>query len=590
MSTNNITNLDFETIKSNLITYLKSQDRFKDYNFAGSNLNVLLDVLAYNTFQNGFYTNMAVNESFLDTAQLRGSVLSHAKALNYVPRSKKSSQAKIRLTLTVNDDPAFITVPANTRFIAKCGNKTYTFFTNQAETIVPNNGVYSIDELDIYEGISVQEFYKVVGTTQKYIISNTGVDTNSLKVFIKKSSSATEEDEYLLKHSVFGSTNTSKVFYVQAYNDNQYELIFGQNNFGIEPANGWVVRCTYRIASGEEANGITSFAPDGNIAGYPATVSLVSASEGGFEAEDVSSIKYFAPRSIQIQDRAITESDYEYILKTKFPEIQAISVYGGEELNPPRYGRVVIAVDVKNAEGVSENNKTKYTTYLKERAPIAIEPLLVSPKFMFVSVVAQIQFNTKTTSMSEAAIREVVVNEVLKYNDSALNNFKTTFRYSKLSSVIDGADKNILSNNLNILPIIPLNPILGVAQTFDFTFNNPLYLDNPLREGDNLDLHNPAIKSSTFTFGNSLAFIQDDGKGVLTIIKKSGDSFVFLNKNIGTVNYETGRTIIKGLNVKSYAGSELKIFGKMRTQTVTSPKDRILVIRKEDIVLDVVGV
>ncbi len=585
-----ITELDFNEIKNSLKEFLKGQDRFKDYNFEGSNLNVMLDVLAYNTFQNGFFTNMAMNEMFLDSSLLRSSVVSHAKNLNYVPRSRTSAKAKINVTLAVNDSPSFVIIPARTRFIAQCGNKTFNFYNETAATVTPSAGSYVYSGLDIFEGRYIQEFFSVTSDPLKCVISNSNVDISSVKVYVKDSVDATIETEYVLSTTVFGNTPTSNVFYVQAYNDNQYEVTFGLDAFGKQPTSGSLIRVEYRVSSGEEANGVTSFTSGGNIQSYPATVTLNAASDGGVEQEDIASIKYFAPRSLQIQDRAITESDYEIILKNKYPEIQAISVYGGEELNPPRYGRVVVAVDVKNADGVSDNNKSKYATFLRERSPIGIEPIIISPEYMHMSTSTTVYFNTKTTSLTEADIKQIVLDTIVTFSEENLSDFKTTFRASNLSSAIDDSNIHILSNDLDVVPIIPLSPVVNTENNYDITFNNPLILDHVLLPGESLENHIPALRSSPFTYQGSIGYLQDNGKGVLEIIKSSGLSFVVLNANAGSVDYDTGRVIIKKLNISSYEGSEVKLYGRTRTKTIVPPKNRILSIRKEDVIVNVIGV
>lgn len=585
-----ITELDFLEIKNNLKEFLKGQEKFKDYNFEGSNLSVILDVLAYNTFQNGFFTNMAVNEMFLDSSLLRSSVVSHAKTLNYVPRSKMSAKAKINVTLSVNDAPSFVVIPSRTGFIAKCGNKTYTFYNENAVTVTPIAGGYSYNGLDVYEGRYIQEFFSVTSDPLKCVISNSNVDISSVKVYVRDSVDSTVETEYVLNTSIFGNNPTSTVFYVQSYNDNQYEVIFGLDAFGKQPTSGSVIRVDYRITNASEANGITGFTSSGNIQGYPAAVTLNAESDGGQEEEDTTSIKYFAPRALQIQDRAITESDYEIILKNRFSEIQAISVYGGEELNPPRYGRVVVAVDVKNADGVSENNKSKYATYLRDRSPIGIEPMVVSPEYMHMSVNLTVYFNTKTTSLTEADIKQIVLDTIVKYSEEKLSDFKTTFRASNLSATIDSSNMNIMSNDMDVLPIIPLSPILGAESNYDVTFNNALILDHILVPGESLANHTPALRSSSFTYEGSLGFIQDNGKGVLEVIKSSGTSFFVLNSNVGSIDYDTGRVIIKKLKVSAYSGSEIKLYARTRNKTITPPKNRILSIRDEDVVISVIGV
>lgn len=588
-----ITELDFSQIKENLKTFLQGQDRFKDYNFEGSNMSVLLDVLAYNTFQNNFYTNMAINEMFLDSAQLRESVVSHAKGLNYLPRSRTGARARVNVALSVNDSPSFITIPSKTKFSAQCGSKTFTFYNTSAVTIYPLNNTYTYTNLEILEGSWVSESFEVLGdVNERFILSNETINTGTLRVYIQQNSSSTASDEYVLRNSIFGVEPTAKVFYAQAAEDNKYEVIFGRDKFGAQPIAGNVITVEYMITNGEEANGITSFAVPEKIGGYPTTVTLVAQSEGGAERESIESIKYYAPRSIQVQDRAVTASDYEVLLKTRYPEIQAVSVYGGEELNPPRYGRVVIAVDVKDADGVSENNKRTYAEFLRDRSPVSIEPLVISPEFMHLSVNTTVYYSTKTTASNETDIRSKVIAALQSYNDTYLNDFKIRFKQSKLASAIDAADPNILSNDLEVTPIIPLNAVLNLSNNYDVSFGNELIANQHIEPGESYTTFKPTVRSSTFTYNGSSCLINDDGFGVLRIIKLNGDSFVVVNANIGTVDYTTGRVIIRNLRVSAYVGSEIRLFGRTVAQTINAPKSRILSIRPStsDVNISVVGV
>ena len=320
-------------------------------------------------------------------------------------------------------------------------------------------------------------------------------------------------------------------------------------------------------------------------------MTTLSPSAGGADQETTESIRFFAPKSVQVQDRAVTESDYEILLKTQFNEIQAISVYGGEELNPPQYGRVVVAVDVKDATGVSNNNKVKYYNYLRDRCPIGIEPIVIDPSFMYLSVVSDVYYNTKKTSLSSGAVQSLVKNAISNYSTTYLSQFKTTFRYSNFVTAIDSADENIVSNNTEVLAIIPWNPSLNVNTGINVSFNNTLITDHPLMADEPLVTHKPAVKSSQFVYSGSIAFIQDDGMGSISIVRTSSTGTAkYLKKNIGTVNYSTGRIVIKNFNISSYVGSEIKLYGRTNIKDIKAPKDRIVTIRDQDITVNVFGV
>jgi hypothetical protein len=314
-------------------------------------------------------------------------------------------------------------------------------------------------------------------------------------------------------------------------------------------------------------------------------------SSGGSDLETVESIKYFAPKSIQIQDRAITKSDYEIILKNKFPEIQAALAYGGEEKIPPQYGRVIVAVDTNNAYGLSSNDKNRYYNYLKDRTALGIEPIIEAAQFMYLYVTSNIYYNINTTDLSPSAIKDLVANGISTYSTNNLSDFKKPFRYSNFISSIDNSDTSILSNDTSVQAIIAINPTLNVNNTYSLEFKNQLIIDHPLTPTELVSTHKPAIKSSTFTYrGKASAFIQDDGEGKLQILRTTSSGFVYLNRDIGTVDYTTGNVIIKSLNVSAYQGADLKLYARTLLSDITPPNNRIITIRPEDVLITVYGV
>ena len=597
-----ITQLDFLQVKENLKTFLSSQDRFKDYDFEGSNMNVLLDVLAYNTFQNNFYTNMAFSEMFLDSAQLRESVVSHAKALNYLPRSRSSSRAVINVKLNVADSPAFITVPAKTQFRAVCGNKTYNFYNTEPATVYPFNNNYIFFGLEIFEGTYVTETFVVNGNPkQRFVLSNNTVDTSSIKVTIKENISDTVQTEYTRKASVFGINSTDEVYYVQAAESDKYEVTFGTNRFGKQPITGNVITVEYRITAGEEANGITGYASAANISGYPTSVTLVSTSTGGAERESADSIKFFTPKALQVQDRAITQNDYEIILQTAFPEIRSVLAYGGEFATPPQYGKVIISVQQQDNKPLTTYDANRYRQYIDTKSPIGIEPLIRSAEYMHVEVDTIVTYDSTNYSKREPDLRQSVNDAVLSYSANSLESFKSSFMYSKFVSAIDNADPAVVSNETYTRAIIEIAPQTGVSTNIKFSFENELKPNAdsalravqstvpnhpfiPLLQLEKISRLRPALTSSLFTYNGTSAYIQDDATGVLNVINVSTTGrIIYLKRNIGTVNYDTGQVTITGLVIDSYTGGKIKMYGVTDTSNIISPKTRIITIRPEDI-------
>lgn len=591
MTKENFTELDFDTVRQNLKDFLSKQDRFKDYDFEGSNMSVLLDVLAYNTFQNNFYTNMAFSEMFIDSAQLKDSVVSHAKELNYLPRSRRSARAVLNVSLSVTDGAKSVVIPRNTRFNAKCKNTSFAFYTEESVTVNPVDGIYNFDGLEVFEGANVTEAFTVTAKNGIYAISNPNVDTNSIRVIVRDNANeGSPKTEYLVRNNIFGVESDGAIFYLQPYGDDQYAITFGQDVFGAEPEVGQVIEVAYRTTLGSGANGAKNFVAAAEIDGYSSVVTTATPAEGGAERESINSIRFFAPKSIQVQDRAITESDYEILMKNTFSEVQAVSVYGGEELEPPRYGRVVVAVDVKNADGVSESNKKKYREFLLKRCPIGIEPLVISPEFMYISVESTVKFNTDITEKSSSDIESLVENAITTFSTNELSDFKKTFRLSRFVNTIDGADTSILSNETEVLVIIPTVPTIGETETFVMNFNNKLNQDHDLANITTLENYEFAIKSSSFVYNGSRGFIQDDGIGNLHILRDSGDNFVYLKRDIGTVNYETGEVRVSDLKVDSFRGSELGYYARVEGKDIVAPKERIISIRPKDVTLTITGV
>ena len=596
-----ITELDFFQAKEQLKTFMKGQSKFLDYDFEGSNMNVLMDVLAYNTFLNNYYTNMAFSEMFLDSAQLRDSIISHAKELNYLPQSIRASKGTVFLDVTNVEEvigannplPSYISIPAYTQFTGRKSGVSYNFVTIDNYTIFPDvNDKYCLTGIELYQGKVINEEFTVTeDDTQRFLLSNKNVDTSTIRVQVRENSNTlSAKEEFVYSESLFGVETSSKVFYLYPAQDGKYEIGFGQDRFGEEPKPGTVIELTYLVTKGEEANGIQSFSissisSGGNV--YDVSLTTVSRSTGGSSEETNESIKRFAPKSLQIQDRAITESDYEILLKKRFPDIQTVAVYGGEELDPPRFGRVVVSVDVNNAEGASENDKISFANYLKERSPLSIEPIVISPEFMHINITSKKFFNTETTAKSPNAVRSEIVTNILDYSNSKLNEFGKTMRYSKLLSAIDGANANIISNDTQVRAVIEVVPEVN-EKNYIINFKNELLRDRltALNSSDYV----PALYSSIFTHDEDEGYIQDNGEGILRIVKTATDgSFIVLHQNVGTVDYATGKINIVKLAVPSYQGSALKFFANVKSSDIKAPKERIISIRNSDINITVIG-
>lgn len=589
MATKPINELDFARIKDQFIAHLRNQTQFKDYDFTGSNMNVLLDVLAYNTYMNNFYTNMAINEMFLDSAVLKNSVVSHAKELNYLPRSRKSSRAVVNVTIRdTQETTQTITIPRFTRFSTNYAGDNFNFITDKVHVARRvSNGVYVATLVEIFEGEILTNFEKdgFFLDDQNFLrcnLTNDNIDTSTIEVFVDDE--ATDgQNQFFYTKDIFGVTPTSKVFYLDPYFDDRYTIYFGRNIFGEQPDPDVDVKVQYRICSGPEANGAnkftTSFRPG-------VTVSTVTAAAGGSERENLDSIKFFAPKSIQIQERAVTANDYEILLRQRFPEIRSISVYGGDELDPPQFGRVAISVNLQGQGILSNTSKSEYVRYLSDKSPLTIEPIFIDSEFLYAETIVDVNYSRKLTSKSTSQLEALIRDAILTYSATNLDDFGETLRASRLSGVIDDLDDGILSNSLCVNPIIEYAPVLNLTLNPRFKFETQLVKPYPFRAANGFIDFKPSIVSTTFRYKNISSKLQDDGSGNMQVISASSVSPEILDPTIGTVDYAAGDVKLINFAVESFTGNAIKIYAASTSSNITAPKSRILSIRDEDITVN----
>lgn len=569
-----VNKLDFAEIKSNLLTFLKGQERYKDYNFEGSNMNVLLDVLSYNTFYNQYYNNMALSEMFLDSAQLRNSAISHAKELNYVPQSKRAAAAIVNLTVRSGQASNFFNIPKFTRFNAKCGDRTFSFVNIESTFATRVDAQrFVINNLKVYEGRVVEE----LTNTSDLMIKSASVDTTTIEVFVNGQS-------YTFVKDIFGVNANDKVFYVQAEVDGYYSIYFGENVIGNQPDADAEIKIRYIITSGEEANGITSINIGNRYLNGASSIvtELVQSSSGGRPRETLESIKMFAPRAFQIQERAVTRQDYATLLQQRFPRIQAISVFGGDEIEPPQYGSVVISVDVAGAQGASDSEIGAFEEYLSDKTPLTIQPIFVAPKFIFVDFDAQITYNKKLTALNPEELRQLIFTAVENYAETNINGFNSAYLQSKVVKTILDVDESVGGVDITATPYIQYNPILNLPDSPKFDFGNELQKPYVFNETIGFANYEPAIYSSIFVIDGINATLQDDGNGNLLAVTVNVPTKSILKRNIGTVDYVSGVVRLSNFETSSYEGSSIKIYARTKSKNVYSQQDRILELRKSD--------
>jgi len=585
-----ITELDFERIKDQFKVYLQTQTQFKDYNFEGSNLSALLDVLAFNSYNNNFYTNMALNEMFLDSAVLKNSIVSHAKELNYIPRSRKSAKAVVNLRIqdTVTTDST-ISIPRYFALSANFQGESYNFVTDQSYTARRTApGIFEVQNVEMFEGEMLTSFQRegfIVDAdgVLRVFLTNNEVDTDSIVVFVD--AEATDDANVFTRaNTIYGVKPEDKVFYLEPYLDEKYSIYFGKNKFGLQPEEFEDVRVRYRICSGEEPNGADTFGQ--TFIGENGTVNatVVSAASGGQERESMESIRYFAPKALQVQERAVTTKDYEILLQQAFPEITAVSAYGGEQLDPPQFGRVAISVFLNdNTRIISSTLSNSYIAYLKERAPLGIEPIFKQTEFVYGDMTVSVNYSKKNTEKSASDLESLVRQAIQKYSDDNLESFDSTLRSSKISGIVDALDVGILSNEINVVPIIEYSPPLNFNTNPTFRFEAGLVRPYPYKAANGFANYKPAIKSSPFDIDNTCVFLQDDGNGNIMIITDDVTNPQIINPTAGTVDYIKGEVKLTNFKIEAFTGSAIRITAKTIENDIKAPQGRVFILRDTDV-------
>jgi hypothetical protein len=563
-----LTSLDFDTLKANLKNYMKSQSVFKDYDYEGSNMNVLLDVMSYNTYLNSFYLNMAISESFLDSAQMYSSVVSHAKELNYTPRSARSAKAVISCVFQATGIENSFSIPKGTQFSGSNANGGFTFVTDTTHVLNSATNVFTINGLEIYEGTYVNETIIVDNTIehQRFILSNKNIDTTSIVVTVAEDDGANVHD-YMYSENLYRLTPASPVYFIQATLDGSFEIVFGDDVFGRRPRNNAVVLVTYRVTLGDQGNGVKQFFINKDLGGYnggtsTATVSMVSPSSEGAPIETIESIRFRAPRHYQTQDRAVTITDYKNLIMNEFTEVKDVNVYGGEEVTGEvQYGKVFIVPVTYAGAALTDQRKIDLDAFIKRKKIIGIATEVKDPDFIYVVPTIDVTVDFNKTSMTPAEIRSAVQNSIRTFNTDYLEAFDTTFRFSKFVEAVDAADTSILGNQITTQIYKVLNPTLGMTVSLSTTFNNELMpgtiasSEFLLSDGNTYMITDYNPNNDTFSrVATSTGFGVYNSNPVLYLKQvTTNNTQNYLNG--GTINYATGTLSLKNLTVIDFLGS-----------------------------------
>ena len=567
------TNLDFDQIKNSIKDYIRANSDFTDFDFEGSNFSVLIDTLAYNTYITAFNSNMIVNESFLDSATVRENVVSLARNVGYVPRSRTASQAVISFDITTSGNTPTHTLQAGLLCVGSSNDTTFVFsipesitttttqLTDNAGNIISSTS--SFNDIVVYQGTYLTKTFTVDGSLdQRFILENSFIDTSTIVVTVRGVSDDGVGREYRKVDNILNITDTSEVYLIQEVTDERYELLFGDGIFGKKLDNDSVISVSYIVTDGLEGNGSASFSFAGSVvsssnqvqipSSTPNIRTISSASNGG-NIESIDSIKYFAPRLYSSQYRAVTARDYESIIQTIYPNTESVSVVGGEELDPPEFGTVSITIKPKNGEFVSDFDKTQILSKLKGYSLTGINQKILDLKLLYVELESFVYYDlSKISTVSNLKTR--IINGLTTYGKSTdLNKFGGRFKYSKVLNVIDKIDDAISSNISRVIIRRNLKALVNQFAQYELCYGNRFHI-NP--DGRN-------IKSTGFTIAGQtdLLYFTDmpnkningtldgSGKGVIAIVKGDGEQLIVASA--GTVDYIHGEIILNTINITS---------------------------------------
>ena len=561
----NFTNLDFDQIKTSLKDYLRANSNFTDYDFEGSNLSSIIDVLAYNTYINSYNANMISNEVFIDSATLRENVVSLARNIGYTPRSRTAAKALISFFVDTSDfttKPITLTLKKGivSTSASTFGSESYSFCIPSDVTVPVVDGIATFADVEIYEGTFLTSNFTVSSLNPapptKYILENANIDTSTLEVLVRGTQSSTSSKKYVFSDTLIEVTSSSRVYFLQEIEDQRYELIFGDGVFGEKLESLNFIEVSYITTNGSAGNNVSSFSFNGRIVDNNnnlistgiSIITTINDSIGGKEIESVDSIKRYAPKVYSAYNRAVTAADYEALIPKIYPETESVSVFGGEELTPPKYGKVFITIKPFYGPYVPDSIKNNLNSMLRKYSVAGIVTEIQDLKYLYVEVDVNAYYNPSLTPSSNA-VQTVVMNNINAYADSSeMNKYGAKFKYSKFQGVVDNSNDSITSNITKVVMRRDLKPVLNQNAEYELCFGNSFYMKN--QNGYN-------IKSSGFSvFGQPNTVYLSDSPNA---DKKTGTLFLFtlaskgnptiVSTNIGTIDYQRAELLIKPINI-----------------------------------------
>jgi hypothetical protein len=580
-----VSDFDFDNIKANLKTFLRSQSEFQDYDFEGSGFSILLDTLAYNTHYLGFNANMLANEMYLDSADIRKNIVSLAKMLGYTPSSVRAPEANIDI-LVGDGTGSSITMTKGTAFTTTVDGTTFQFINNADIVTTPVNGVYRFSDVKIYEGTLVTFRYTVdtTDTDQKFIIPSSLADTSTLVVKVQTSSNDTTTNTYTLATGLATVQSTSKVYFLQEVEDGKFEIYFGDGVIGSALTNGNIIILEYIVTNVEAANGASTFTASTTISGFSnLTITTNSNAQGGTTAESKESVRFNAPLQYSAQNRAVTTSDYESLVQSLYPNALSVSAWGGEDDETPIYGTVVIAIKAASGSTLTTATKQSIVTQLKKYNVASVRPVIVDPETTFILITSNVKYDEKLTTKTATTLKSDITSVLSNFNDNTLQKFDGVFRYSKVTSLIDDTDTSIISNITTIKIRKEFTPTLNSSTRYDIYFRNALY--NPVSGYNSVNggiLESTGFKISGDT--TNVFFLDDDGAGNIRRFRLVGSVRTYANNTQGTINYTTGQITLTSLsvssiqNIRGSASTVIELTVTPKSNDIVPVRDQILEI------------
>lgn len=579
MANKNITvsELDFDSIKVNLKNFLRGQEVFQDYDFEGSGLSVIIDLLAYNTHYNSIYNNLSINEMFLDSARKRNSVVSIAKSIGYRPTSAICARATVNIQI---NSPSPFLIPLNSIFTTFVNSRMYIFYNTSALYSSSTNPSVVFNNVELIEKKDDLTFKYTVASGVKYIIPNKYADLSTLHVNVRENSQSSNVTYFSLAENIVNVTKNSNVYWIKEIDDGLYELVFGNGIIGSALDNGNVVNINYAVSSLGAPNGARLFAfDDDNV-----TITTTSPATGGTLPEDIESIRFNAPRAYLSQNRCVTIDDYKSIIYSNFTPAKSVSVWGGEDNIPPVYGKIFICIKPEGTDLLTTAQKDYIlNSLLPSRNILSVTPILVDLDYIDIIVNTTIYYNELNTSRSSDTIKAIVHDSILNYDNLELQNFDGIFRYSKFSKMIDTCEDSIVNNITTVTIKRAIEPKYNIFAEYLVNLVNPIYYSGVPED---------IILSSGFYVpdNNYIHYIVDDGIGNIQLFYVNENNFrVTVNASLGTVDYKKGIISFKNLKISSIVGNTFYLYIKPSSNDVVSALTQIIRISMDDLVINVIS-